>query len=91
MKQKEFNWEEFISSNNIAVHCATEEQAIGFCRKMHEHGLKWCTVESYLKLTEWKFYEEETAYTSDGYFTNLVYCKNNNYTVLKWSDYTSNE
>ena len=35
----EFNWEEFISNDKIAVHCKTEEQAKDFCRHMHKHAL----------------------------------------------------
>ena len=47
----EFNWEEFISNDKIAVHCATEEQAKDFCKQMHGHGLEWADGESYLTKT----------------------------------------
>ena len=83
----EFNWEEFISNDKIAVHCQTEEQARDFCNQMYEHGLEWNDGESYLKLTEWKFYKERTVYEGDGAFANLEYYKRNNYTILEWSDY----
>jgi hypothetical protein len=87
-KNMEFNWEEFISSNNIAVHCATEEQATDFCKQMHEHGLKWNTGEqSYLKKTYWKAYRKETCYTGYGTYADLEHYKNNNYTILEWSNY----
>lgn len=32
------------------VHCKTEEEAKDFCKQMHEHGMKWCNGESYLKI-----------------------------------------
>ena len=83
----EFNWEEFLSNDKIAVHCSTEEQANDFCKQMHKHGLKWRDGQSYLKLTEWKVYKEGTTYERDGSFANLGYYKNNNYTILEWSDY----
>ncbi len=82
-----FNWEEFLSNDKIAVHCRTEEQAIDFCKQMHERGLKWRDGQSYLKDTNWKGYKEETAYGGDGGFANFGYYKNNNYTILEWSDY----
>ena len=83
----EFNWEEFISNDKIAVHCETEEQAKDFCRQMHEHGLEWIDGQSYENRTDWKMYKEETTYEGDGTFANLDYHKLNNYTILEWSDY----
>lgn len=47
-----FNWDEFKNKDNkIAVHCKTEEEAIDFCKRMHEHGMKWCTGKSYMEKT----------------------------------------
>ena len=83
----EFNWEEFLSNDKIAVHCSTEEQAIDFCRQMHEHGLEWIDGQSYLKNTSWETYKEKTAYEADGTFANLQYYTENGYTILEWSDY----
>ena len=82
-----FNWEEFLSNDKIAVHCKTKEEAIDFCRQMHEHGMTWRNGQSYLKDTNWKIYKEETVYEGDGSFANFGYYKNNNYTILEWSDY----
>ena len=82
-----FNWEEFLSNDKIAVHCKTEEQAIDFCRQMHEHGLEWIDGQSYLKNTSWETYKEKTAYEADGTFANLQYYTENGYTILEWSDY----
>ena len=89
MVQKEFNWEEFLSrNNNIAVHCSTVEQAIDFCKQMHEHGLKWKGGQSYLELTYWRVHKEETVYEGDGSYADLEYYTDNNYIILEWSDYT---
>lgn len=81
-----FNWEEFKDEkNNIAVHCKTEEEAKDFCKRMHEHGMKWCSGESYLKET---YYSEceETCYIR-GEFSEYWYYKSNGYEILEWSDY----
>ena len=91
MKQKEFNWEEFLASYDIAVYCNTEEQAIDFCKKMHEHWLQWSNGESYLDKTNWDQDEEGLCYTSYGSYSNFEYYAENDYTILKWSDYTSNK
>ena len=82
-----FNWEEFLSNDKIAVHCSTEEQAIDFCKQMHEHGLSWRDGQSYLKNTSLETYKEETAYGGDGCFASLEYYTGNSYTILEWSDY----
>ena len=83
-----FDWEDFKTSNDIAINCETEEEAIDFCKKMHEHGMKWSIGSSYLEVTYWEIYEEgKICYTSDGTATDLEYCKNYGYTVLEWSDY----
>ena len=52
---KKINWDEFKNKDNkIAVHCKTEEEAKDFCRQMHEHGMKWCTGNSYMEKTNYK-------------------------------------
>lgn len=43
-QDEKINWDEFKNAEKkIAVHCKTEEEAKDFCRKMHEHGMKWRT------------------------------------------------
>ena len=54
---------------------------------MHEHGLEWRDGQSYLKLTNWKTYKEETVYENDGTYADIKYHTENNYTILEWSDY----
>lgn len=87
---KKFNWDEFKNKDNkIAVHCKTEEEAIDFCKRMHEHGMKWSSGESYLKET---YYSEceETCYIR-GEFSEYWYYKSNGYEILEWSDYMDKE
>ena len=93
----EFNWEEFKVSNNIAVHCKTEEEAIDFCNQMNEHGMEWNNGESYLDETNWngsrynEGYKEETCYEADGSYANVEYYGEGNYKILEWSNYMNEE
>ena len=88
---KKFNWNEFKNEENkIAVHCKTEEEAKDFCEKMHKQGMKWCSGESYLKETNYKFCEEEMCYIR-GEFSPYQYYKSNGYEILEWSDYMNKE
>ncbi|QOI66198.1 hypothetical protein [Ruminococcus phage phiRg519T2] len=88
---KKFNWDEFKNKDNkIAVHCKTEEEAKDFCKRMHEHGMKWCSGKSYLKEINYESCEEETCYIK-GEFSPYQYYKSNGYEILEWSDYTNKE
>lgn len=88
---RKFNWDEFKNKDNkIAVHCKTEEEAKDFCKQMHEHGMKWCSGESYLKETNYEFCEEEICYIK-GEFSPYQYYKSNGYEILEWSDYMQKE
>lgn len=87
MTRKEFNWEEFLSSDEIAVSCKTKNQAIDFCKQMHEHGLRWKSGLSYLEFTNWDANEKELSYYSDGECSTKDYCIKHNHTVLEWFDY----
>lgn len=88
---RKFNWDEFKNEENkIAVHCKTEEEAKDFCERMHKQGMKWCSGESYLKETNYKFREEEICYIK-GEFSPYQYYKSNGYEILEWSDYMNKE
>jgi len=86
-----FNWEEFKASNNIAVHCKTEEEARDFCKQMHERGMEWIDGETYLSNTRWGSYTNTTHYYPDGYYSSNTYAEENNYTILEWSNYMNEE
>lgn len=86
-----FDWDAFKNTDNkIAVHCKTEEEAKDFCKQMHEHGMKWCSGESYLKETCYTHYEEKTCYIR-GEFSGYRYYKSEGYKILEWSDYMQKE
>ena len=85
---RKFNWDEFKDEkNNIAVNCKTEEEAKDFCKQMHEHGMKWCNGESYLKNTNYNVYNEGTCYYGSGEYSSRVFAEKYNYKILEWSDY----
>lgn len=89
---KKFNWDEFKNKDNkIAVHCKTKEEAKDFCKRMHEHGMKWCTGDSYLENTNYNVHNEGTCYYGIGEYSSRVYAEKYNYKILEWSDYMQEE
>lgn len=89
---KKFNWDEFKNKcNKIVVHCKTEEEAVDFCKQMHEHGMKWCTGKSYMEKTNYEEYKGETCYYGIGEYSSRVYAEKYNYKILEWSDYMQKE
>lgn len=84
---KKFNWNEFQNKENkIAVHCKTEEEAKDFCKRMHEHGMKWSSGKSYMEKTNYKEHEGETCYVGFGMFSSYRYYNSEGYEILEWSD-----
>ena len=89
---KKFNWNEFQNKDNrIAVHCKTEEEAVDFCKQMHEHGMKWNGGFSYLDYTNYRIYREGTCYIAKGEYCFKNYYEKRGYTILEWSDYMQEE
>lgn len=85
---KTFDWNAFCNKkNHIAVRCKTKKEADDFLKAMDAHGLKWCDGQSYLKVSEWRGYKEDTAYSNQGEYCRFTYYQNHNYTVLEWSDF----
>lgn len=88
---KKFNWNEFKNKDNkIAVLCKTEEEAKDLCKQMHEHGMKWCNGESYLKNTNY-MRNEGTCYYGSGEYSTRDFAEKYNYKILEWSDYMDKE
>lgn len=88
---KKFNWNEFKNKDNkIAVYCKTEEEAVDFCKQMHEHRMKWCNGESYLKNTNY-MRNEGTCYYGSGEYSTRDFAEKYNYKILEWSDYMDKE
>ena len=89
---RKFNWDEFKNKDNkIVVHCKTEEEAVDFCKQMHEHGMKWCNGESYWKNTKYNAHHEETCYYGNGEYSSRDFAEKYNYKILEWSDYMDKE
>lgn len=89
---RKFNWDEFKNKDNkIAVHCKTEEEAVDFCKQMHEHGMKWNGGFSYLDYTNYRIYREGTCYIAKGEYCFKNYYEKKGYTILEWSDYMQKE
>ena len=89
---RKFNWDEFKDADNkIAVHCKTEEEAKDFCKQMHEHGMKWCDGESYLKNTNYNVHNEGTCYYGGGEYSSRDFAEKYNYKILEWSGYMQKE
>ena len=89
---KKFNWKEFKNKDNkIAVHCKTEEEEKDFCKRMHEHGMKWSTGKSYMEKTNYEEYKGETCYIRFGMFSSYRYYNSEGYEILEWSDYMQKE
>lgn len=89
---KKFNWDEFKNKDNkIAVNCKTEEEAKDFCKQMHEHGMKWCNGESYLKNTNYNTHHEGTCYYGNGEYSSRDFAEKYNYKILECGDYMQKE
>ncbi len=87
---KKFDWGKF-KTEKIAVHCKTYEEAKDFCQKMHEHGLKWNTGDSFLGKTKYRSFKKETCYSGTGCYCPYDYYKEEGYVILEWSDYMKKE
>ncbi len=84
--KKRFRFEDY--KGRCVMHCKTEDEAIAFCKFMHEDGRKWHTDKSYL---EDNFYKMNTKYTcynfNDGRFDDISLYRKLHYTILKYSDF----
>lgn len=77
---------------NVCMHCKTEEEAEDFCCEMDKAGLIWADGDSYLEMSCFDNYKEQTCYCFNrGTYNSTVYAKNKGYQILEWSDYRSTE
>ena len=84
--KKNFRFEDYPI--NCAMHCKTKEEAIEFCKLMHEDGRKWASGESYEEENCWETDKQHTCYAFNyGLFCNKEYYIDNGYLVLEWSDF----
>ena len=81
-----FNINEY--EGKFVMHCKTEEEAKDFCQYLDSVGRKWCSGDSYIGHTAYKWYEEKTAYNfNEGFYCDTDYYKKENYTILEWEDF----
>ncbi len=85
-----FNFEDY--KGKYVMHCKTEEEAIDFCKTMHNNGMKWVGRQSYLYNNEWDVLRENTCYNfNNDSYSPVSYYKNNGYVILEWSDFMSDK
>lgn len=70
------------------MHCKTEKEAEDFCTYLHGIGKRWFAGNSYLELTHWETYHEDTCYNfNDDFYCDIDYYKRYHYKILEWSDF----
>lgn len=81
-----FNFDEY--KGKYGMHCKTEEEAIDFCKVMHQNGMRWCTAEKYIDNNNLSDYKEETVYCfNEGEYCRKDYAEDYGYKILEWSDF----
>lgn len=81
-----------LKGKDVCMHCKTEEEAEDFCKVMDAAGLRWSSGESYLEMSCFDDYKEQTCYCFNrGTYNSTVYAKDKGYQILEWSDYRSTE
>lgn len=73
-----------------AMHCKTEKEAKEFCDYLHSIGKTWHDGDSYQSNTLWYVSKKHTCYEfNNGYRGSVLTYINRNYTILEWSDFTT--
>ena len=73
-----------------AMHCKTEEEAKEFCDYLHNIGKTWHDGDSYQSNTLWYVSKKHTCYEfNDGYRGSVMNYIDRNFTILEWSDFTT--
>ena len=86
--KKIFKFEDY--QNNCIMHCKTKEEAIEFCKLMHENGRTWRSKESYEKENYWETHKQHTCYAFNyGQFCYKEYYIDDGYQILEWEDFTT--
>jgi len=81
-----FKFEDY--KGNYCMHCKTEEEAIEFCKLMHENGRTWRNGNSYLEKTERETFKDKTCYCfNDDTYIDLNYASSHDFKILEWSDF----
>ena len=72
------------------MHCKTEAEAKEFCHYLHSIGRRWASGTSYHEITHWDDCGEYTYYVfNNGTYISIHDVCKGNYTILEWSDFTT--
>lgn len=86
-----FNYD-LIMQPNTVVHCDTEEKGLELCKWADSKGLKWISGMSYLTMSNWGEYKNDTCYfLYQGEYCRKDFYKQEGYTILKYEDIVINE
>ena len=84
--KKIFKFEDY--QINCVMHCKTKEEAIEFCKLMHEDGRTWTSKESYVEENYWETHKQRTCYAFNyDQLCNKEYYIEGGWQVLEWSDF----
>jgi hypothetical protein len=79
------------TKENVVVHCPTEELAKQVLTIFHNAGLTWDSGASYIRLTNWENYKQDTAYyPNEGAYCDLSWVKYREklkYRIIKAEDF----
>lgn len=86
---RRFCIEDYYNTDNVVMHCPTEEQAVAFLGYLHDIGRHWCDGESYNNCTKYEVYRENTVYYfNEGRFGNIRYTRG---LILEFEDFDWSE
>ena len=80
-----------FKTEKIAVNCETKKEAKQFLKWCYNNKVKWIDDSFLIKNTHWEIYKNKTCYVCSYKFYGIIeesknYLKNNNYTIVKFSD-----
>lgn len=69
------------------IHCSTKKESQALCILMDSKGYKWESGTSYLEVSYWDTYFDQTCYSpSTGTYGSLKFCLDYGYRVIPFSD-----
>lgn len=85
----------YIMTNDVAIHCKTEEEAKEFALECVKKGFKWCNGESLVDNLEFNAYKENTCYRLNPFcdrehgenivkYSGIDYFINHSYEIIDW-------
>ena len=72
------------------MHCKTEAESNEFCNHLHSIGRTWDGGGCYKSINKWHNEKANTCYNfNDGLYASKYYYIEQGYTILEWSDFTT--